>query len=272
MSFSKFLKDMSSNHNQFYSRLRIGLGSSSLVAMFFGITEYSKYVGQQENMTHIHDPESKLKRREINSEIPIYMQRIAEREMCQEHEINFSKCVRECKSRHGDNVIGINKLFEECKWARDNKHLCYKENYCNSDLYFRAKKQYMEYRQIYYDSGVLGRQRDAIHKGVAEERPTTEDQLPDDRSKLYFYDTIVRFGKQSYYNRFEELRVGILKAEERAKSKVLPAIEKLYPEEKFEPYFTSSPSKFANSNPNYAKTVQELKDKRVVNERQSISE
>jgi len=253
------MKNIHENRSREWNLIRFGIGATAMGGLYQAINAYGANASREENMSSIHDPDSKLKLREINSEIPIYMQRIAEREMCAEHDKALNDCAKAVKEEYGDNFNGSNKLFEYCGWARDNKHLCYKKAYCNSELFFRAKREYLEYRQIYEDTNVLGKQRDAIHKGVSEERPTTIEQFSDQYSRDYFFDTIVRFGKQEYYQRYSELRDGIKQAEERVRVRKATPIEELFPAEKFQPYFTGTKSSFALADKDYVRTVEEIK-------------
>lgn len=244
-------------------------GITGFGTALYVVISMSRKESDQLNMSSIHDPESKLRKMAIDQSVPRFMEKIAARENCKEHYDAFKECATKVNETFGnlsqkvsrENAVLSQKMIKYCKWAGENQHLCLHEAYFDSELYFKGKKEYLEYTEVWKQTKVKKAQRDYIDEAVRDERPTDPFvSIPDEPSRQYFFDSVVRNGKQEFYSRFKELVPHIEKAEarmaERERNK--KSIEEIYPNEKFAPYFHNTKSNLAKEKPQYFKKQKEL--------------
>ena len=235
-------------------KYKVTAGVASLIGAVPAVIWYGDYKGKEENLKWIHDPESKLMAKETNQLIPRQMEKIVAEGICKEHYENFSKCIVEAKEEFGDSQMGLVQASNKCDWAVKNKHKCLHDYYFDAETFFQAKRLMLEKKYRREKTGLEYKQSQYIVDMVQRQRPVDlYAQIHSDKDREYFYDMIVQYNKQDYYNTFEEMKEGIKRAEKRDRDYIYPDVSKIHPytEEKFEPYFFDSESSVAKNNVHY---------------------
>ena len=148
-----------------------GVGASG------GLLYYALNKGEKTSdgqcMSRNIDDDPTLRRVEKDKMIPLVMKQIANEDesLCKLRQSDMTACWRKMINEDGySKFTNIATVANVCKEPLAALHKCYEDNYHNQELYWKAKKLYLEDKEQFNKTGVTKKVRNQIEDFVKENK------------------------------------------------------------------------------------------------------